>query len=82
MPFRATVIEWVIRRFFATGCAALTVITWVTFFFDTPPKRTHTVSIDDVGGVGTTINWTVEATDGSGNPASETCSVVVANPGK
>ena len=39
-----------------------------------------TVTIEDSGGVGTTIEWVVEATDGSGNSASKTCSVDVINP--
>jgi len=41
-----------------------------------------TVTILDSGGVGTTIEWTVSATDGSGNTIDNVCSVVVGNPGK
>lgn len=37
--------------------------------------------IDDVGGVNTIIEWQVNASDGSGNSSSETCSVEVVNPG-
>ena len=40
------------------------------------------VTINDVGGVGTTIEWTVLATDGSGNSFSTLCSTTVQNPGK
>jgi len=40
-----------------------------------------TVTIHDSGGVGTTIEWTVEATDGGGNSISMTCSVEVVKPG-
>jgi hypothetical protein len=39
-----------------------------------------TGTIENSGGVGTTIEWVVEATDGSGNTSSETCSVDVINP--
>lgn len=38
------------------------------------------VTIDDSGGVNDTIEWTVEATDGSGNISTTTCSVLVVNP--
>lgn len=41
-----------------------------------------TLTVDDSGGVGTTISWTVEASDGSGNTATQSCSVEVVNPGK
>ena len=40
-----------------------------------------TLLIDDVGGVGTTIEWQVLVSDGSGNMVAEVCSVEVANPG-
>ena len=40
------------------------------------------VTIPKSNGVGTTIEWTVVATDSSGNVTQETCSVVVAIPGK
>lgn len=36
-----------------------------------------TVRIDDVGGYGDHISWTVEATDGTGNLGTATCEVVV-----
>ncbi|HSR68141.1 MAG TPA: hypothetical protein VLU25_09370 [Acidobacteriota bacterium] len=39
-----------------------------------------TVTIDDVGGVGTTIFWDVTASDGNGNTATTTCQVQVAHP--
>lgn len=41
-----------------------------------------TVTVSDSGGVGDRIQWTVEATDGSGNTATEVCSLVVAHPGQ
>jgi hypothetical protein len=40
-----------------------------------------TVTIVDSGGVGTTIEWTVVATDSSGNTSTVTCTTVVENPG-
>ncbi len=40
-----------------------------------------TVTILDSGGVSDTIEWTVEADDGNGNTTSQTCSLVVVNPG-
>jgi subtilisin-like proprotein convertase family protein len=40
-----------------------------------------TVTVDDSGGVGTTIEWTVEATDGGGNAIVMVCAVEVGNPG-
>ena len=40
-----------------------------------------TLLIDDAGGVGTTIEWQVSVSDGSGNMTDTTCSVDVANPG-
>lgn len=42
----------------------------------------ETITIDDSGGVGTTITWTVVAIDGSGNTTEQECSVDVVNPGK
>lgn len=41
-----------------------------------------TLTIHDSGGVGDNIEWTVTATDGSGNTATKVCSLVVANPGQ
>jgi len=41
-----------------------------------------TLTIDDSGGVGTTIAWQVTAVDGSGNPITQNCSVDVENPGQ
>ena len=41
-----------------------------------------TLQINDVGGVGTTIEWQVSISDGGGNMVDATCSVDVANPGK
>ena len=41
-----------------------------------------TVTIVDPAGVGTHVEWTVAATDGSGNTATEVCSLIVANPGR
>lgn len=41
-----------------------------------------TVTVLDSGGVGTTIEWTVLATDGGGNDIEQTCSVEVGNPGR
>jgi subtilisin-like proprotein convertase family protein len=41
-----------------------------------------TVTVVDSGGVGTTIEWTVEATDGAGNGIVMVCGVVVVNPGQ
>jgi hypothetical protein len=40
------------------------------------------ITILDSGGVGTTIEWTVQAVDECGNVGLETCSVLVVNPGK
>ncbi|HSR52374.1 MAG TPA: DUF5011 domain-containing protein [Acidobacteriota bacterium] len=39
-----------------------------------------TLTIDDSGGVGDTIEWTVTAEDSFGNASSETCGVEVVNP--
>ena len=39
------------------------------------------LTISDVGGVGTTIEWTVSAVDGSGNTITKLCSLVVQHPG-
>jgi hypothetical protein len=36
-----------------------------------------TLTIDDVGGVGTTIEWTLQSQDGSGNTIEETCGLTV-----
>jgi hypothetical protein len=41
-----------------------------------------TLTILDSGGVGDNIEWTVEADDGNGNLHTETCALVVVNPGK
>ena len=41
-----------------------------------------TISILDSGGVGDNITWTVVATDEAGNTTTETCEIVVLNPGK
>jgi hypothetical protein len=42
----------------------------------------NTVSVGpSAGGVGTIIQWTVSATDGSGNTSTKTCSTQVQNPG-
>jgi hypothetical protein len=41
-----------------------------------------TITIDDSGGVNDQIEWTVTATDGSGNDASTTCLLRVVNPGQ
>ena len=41
-----------------------------------------TVTILDSGGVGDHIQWTVTATDDSGNTSTAVCEIVVANPGK
>ncbi len=38
------------------------------------------VTVLDSGGVGDTIEWTVEADDGNGNTSTATCSLVVENP--
>lgn len=40
-----------------------------------------TVTIDDSGGVGDIIEWTVQATDSEGNTTEEVCYVEVVNPG-
>ncbi len=39
------------------------------------------VTVTETSGVGSMIDWTVEATDGSGNVASATCTITVENPG-
>ncbi len=39
-----------------------------------------TITINDSGGVGDIIEWTVSATDGSGNTSQSTCSVTVVKP--
>jgi hypothetical protein len=41
-----------------------------------------TITIEDSGGVGDNIEWTVVATDDSGNTTEATCSVAVVNPGR
>lgn len=41
-----------------------------------------TITIDDVGGVGTHITWKVSVVDVHGNAAETDCEVLVANPGK
>lgn len=41
-----------------------------------------TITILDSGGVSDNIEWTVVATDGSGNTTTVDCSLTVANPGK
>jgi hypothetical protein len=41
-----------------------------------------TITIADSGGVGDNITWTVVASDGSGNTSSQTCALVVENPGR
>ena len=41
-----------------------------------------TVTISDSGGVGDNITWDITATDDSGNTATKTCHVEVANPGQ
>ena len=41
-----------------------------------------TITILDSGGVNDNIEWTVEATDGSGNTTTVDCSLTVINPGK
>ena len=41
-----------------------------------------TITILDSGGVDDHITWTVVATDGSGNSTTETCEVLVVNPGQ
>lgn len=41
-----------------------------------------TITIVDSGGVNDQIEWTVVATDGSGNATQLTCAVLVENPGK
>lgn len=41
-----------------------------------------TITIVDSGGVGDIIEWTVTATDGSGNTSQTTCSTTVVNPGQ
>jgi ribosomal protein S17 len=40
------------------------------------------VTIEDSGGVGDNITWTVVVSDGSGNTTAQTCVVTVENPGK
>ncbi len=40
-----------------------------------------TLNIDDSGGVKDTIQWNVSATDSNGNEGTESCSVLVVNPG-
>jgi hypothetical protein len=40
------------------------------------------VTIEDSGGVGDNITWTVVASDGSGNTTVQTCVITVENPGK
>ena len=40
-----------------------------------------TVTVVDSGGVGTTIEWTVEAADASGSWIAMVCGVAVGNPG-
>ncbi len=39
-----------------------------------------TLTVDDSGGVGDHIEWTVEATDGSGNTTTATCEIEVIRP--
>jgi hypothetical protein len=39
-----------------------------------------TISIQDTGGVGNLISWTVEATDNHGNQSVKTCEIMVINP--
>lgn len=41
-----------------------------------------TLTVEDSGGVGTTIEWTAIVSDGSGNNSVASCSVDVVNPGK
>ena len=41
-----------------------------------------TITIEDSGGVGDNIVWTVEADDGNGNVQTETCSLIIENPAK
>jgi hypothetical protein len=41
-----------------------------------------TLTINNSGGVGTTIRWQARATDAAGNVRRKTCEVLVANPGK
>ena len=45
-------------------------------------KAGDSVTIADSGGVGTFIEWTLSASDGSGNVAASRCQLQVANPGK
>jgi hypothetical protein len=73
--------------------ASVTVIAFDCFKFTKKGKRIDktgscvvqidgaTVTIVDSGGVGDTITWEVEATDGAGNADSATCEVEVVNPG-
>jgi len=42
----------------------------------------NVLTILDPGGVNDNIQWTIEATDSSGNMTTEDCSVTVANPGR
>lgn len=38
------------------------------------------VTIDDSGGIGDTVSWTIEATDAAGNTRQDTCEVEVVRP--
>jgi subtilisin family serine protease len=40
------------------------------------------ITVEDSGGVGDNITWSVEAVDAAGNVATQTCALVVENPGK
>lgn len=76
----------------ACGPAAAEVVAYDCFMFTKKGKRIDktgscevaidgaTVTVADSGGVGTTIEWTVEATDGAGNGIVMVCSVAVAKP--
>lgn len=75
------------------GAASVSVTSYDCYTFTKKGKRIDkrgscvvnlsgaTISIVDSGGVGDIIEWTVTATDGSGNTTAQTCTTTVVNPG-
>ena len=76
------------------GDVASTISAFDCYFFNGSGKRVDktgscevefagdTVTILDSGGVKDNIEWTVNADDGNGNSNTETCELLVVNPGK